>query len=360
MQWSFPIARVAGTDIRIHVTFFILLAWIGIVQFQQGGQAAAVEGIIFIVSIFACVVLHELGHALMARRYGINTPRITLLPIGGVAELERMPEKPGQEIMVAIAGPLVNVVIALVLVYGFGAVMSAEALEALENPTISFLSRLAAVNIILVLFNLIPAFPMDGGRVLRALLATRYSRTHATEIAARIGQGLAFVFGFLGLISGNVLLVFVAVFVYMAASGEAMAVNLQDAAKSVDVKDAMITEFETLGPNSTLDDAVEVLLRTTQHEFPVVDGAGKVRGVLTREAMVAGLQLSGKSTPVIEVMAKDMPIVGVHDGLETALKSLQKASVSVIGVVDGSGKLIGYINRENIGELMMVRAAIAH
>ena len=358
MQWSFPIARIAGSEIRVHVTFFLLLAWIGIVQFRQGGQTAALEGIAFVISIFACVVLHELGHAVAARRYGIKTPRITLLPIGGVAEMERMPENPRHEIVVAVAAPLVNVLIALVLVFGFGAVLSADAMGAIENPAQNFLNRVAAVNVILVLFNLIPAFPMDGGRVLRALLSTYYSRTRATDIAARIGQALAFAFGFLGLVSGNVLLVFVAIFVYLAASGEAMAVNLQDAARSVDVRDAMITEFETLGPNAILDDAVELLLRTTQHEFPVVDGADKVRGVLTREALVAGLQTGGRAMPVIEVMAKDMPLVGVNEGLEAALKSLQGSSTSVVGVVDGSGKLIGYINRENVGELMMVRAAI--
>ncbi|MCG6856591.1 MAG: site-2 protease family protein [Salaquimonas sp.] len=358
MQWSFPIVRVAGSEIRVHVTFFLLLAWIGIVQFQEGGQKAAIEGIAFVIAIFACVVLHELGHAIAARRYGIKTPRITLLPIGGVAELERMPENPLHEIVVAVAGPLVNVVIAAILVYGFGAVLSADAMQAIENPALSFLSRVAAVNVILVLFNLIPAFPMDGGRVLRALLSMRYNRTKATDIAANIGQGLAFVFGFLGLISGNVLLVFVAIFVYLAASGESMAVSLQDAAKSVEVKDAMITEFETLGPNSTLDDAVEALLRTTQHEFPVIDSSNNVRGVLTREALVSGLQHGGRATPVIEVMAKDMPVVNIGDGLEEALKRLQQSSASVVGVVNGDGKLIGYINRENIGELMMVRAAI--
>ena len=362
MHWSFPIAKVAGSEIRVHVTFFLLLAWIGIVQFQQGGQPAAIEGVAFVIAIFACVVLHELGHAIAARRYGIKTPRITLLPIGGVAELERMPENPLHEIIVAVAGPLVNVVIALVLVYGFGAVLSADAMEAIENPALSFLSRVAAVNVVLVLFNLIPAFPMDGGRVLRALLATRFSRTKATDIAARTGQGLAFVFGFLGLITGNVLLVFVAIFVYLAASGEAMAVNLQDAARSLDVRDAMITEYETLGPNATLDDAVELLLRTTQHEFPVIDGGRHVRGVLTREAMVAGLQASGRETPVVDVMDRDVPMADLDGGLEAALKKLQSGGMAggaaIVAITDADGKLAGYINRENIGELVMVRTAI--
>jgi Zn-dependent protease len=195
MSWSFPIARLLGSEIRIHVTFFLLLAWIGIAHYQRGGWPAAIEGIVFILALFACVIAHEFGHALAARRYGIRTPDITLLPIGGLARLERMPEKPGQEIVVALAGPAVNVVIALVLILIMNARFDMQALQQLDNPALSFIVRLASVNIFLVLFNLIPAFPMDGGRVLRALLALRFSRTQATNIAARIGQALAFVFG---------------------------------------------------------------------------------------------------------------------------------------------------------------------
>jgi Zn-dependent protease len=183
MQWSFRIGRLAGSEIRIHVTFFLLLLWIGIVHFRIGGSGAATEGITFVIAVFACVVLHELGHAVAARRYGIRTPRITLLPIGGVAELESMPEKPSEEIVVALAGPLVNVVIAAVLILVVGTSVDPDALASMEDPRVGFWARLAAVNIWLVLFNLIPAFPMDGGRVLRALLATRYSRVRATEIA---------------------------------------------------------------------------------------------------------------------------------------------------------------------------------
>lgn len=173
MQWSYPILRVGGTEIRIHLTFLLLLVWIGIAYFQEGGTSAAIEGVGFIGAVFACVVLHELGHVAAASRYGIRTPKITLLPIGGVAELERLPEKPSEEIVVALAGPLVNVVIASFLVVALGTTVGVDALTSMDNPRVAFVARLAAVNIWLVLFNLIPAFPMDGGRVLRALLATR-------------------------------------------------------------------------------------------------------------------------------------------------------------------------------------------
>jgi len=358
LQWSYPILRVGGTEIRIHLTFLLLLAWIGIAYFQQGGTAAAVEGVGFIGAVFACVVLHELGHAAAASRYGIRTPKITLLPIGGVAELERLPEKPSEEIIVALAGPLVNVVIAAFLVVVLGATVGTEALTSMESPRVAFVARLAAVNIWLVLFNLIPAFPMDGGRVLRALLSMRYSRVRATEIAGTIGQFAAFAFGFLGLVAGNVLLIFVAIFVYLAATAETQAIGLQDAARAVDVRDAMISRFESLPVTAHLEQAAQALLRTTQHEFPIVDGAGRLRGVLTRTGLVAGLQQSGGQGPVVEAMVADIPVVRDHEKLGTALEYLQKGAAPAVGVVDAGGGLVGYVTIENIGELMMLRSAV--
>ena len=359
MQWSFPIGRVFGTEIRIHLTFFLLLLWIGIAHLQSGGTAAAVDGVLFVVAVFACVVLHELGHALAARRYGIRTPKITLLPIGGVAQLERMPENPREEIVVALAGPAVNVLIAAILIVLLGAQPTEATLTQIENPAPGFLARLAMVNVILVVFNLIPAFPMDGGRVLRALLAMRFSRVRATEIAARIGQFAAFLFGFLGLVGGNPLLIFVAIFVYLAASAEAQATGLQDAARNVRATEAMITSFETLGPTSTLDDAAHALLRTTQHEFPVVDGSGHLRGVLTRSAMVAAIEQAGMQAPVIDAMVRDIPTVPGNVMLTEAVEAMQKAAAPAVGVTGPDGKLAGYITAENIGELMMLRSAVA-
>lgn len=360
MQWSFPIGRVAGTELRIHLTFFLLLLWIGIVHFRVGGSAAAVEGILFIIAIFACVVLHEFGHALAARRYGIATPRITLLPIGGVAELERMPEKPSEEIVVALAGPLVNVVIAAVLILVLGARVEPEALAELENPAVGFLARLAMVNVVLVVFNMIPAFPMDGGRVLRALLSTHYPRARATRIAATVGQIAAFGFGFLGLLGGNPLLIFVAIFVYLAATAESQATGLQEAARAVAIRDAMITSYETLGPDATLSAAGEALLRTTQHEFPVLDGAGRLRGFLTRAALVEGIAASGLDAPVLDVVARDIPDLPPSARLSEALDALHKTRAPAVAILGLDGKLEGYVTMENIGELMMLRSANEH
>jgi stage IV sporulation protein FB len=360
MPWSITIARVAGSEIRIHLTFLILLAWVGFAEYANGGPAAALDGVLFIIAVFACVVLHELGHAIAARRYGITTPDITLLPIGGLARLSRIPEKPGEEIVIAIAGPLVNVVIAAVLILILGARFDPATMGDIEQSAPGFLTRLAAVNIWLVLFNLIPAFPMDGGRVLRALLAFRMGRRRATELAARIGQGLAFFFGFWGLMSGNVLLVFIAIFVYLAASSEAGDVSMREAARSVAVDRAMVRVFESLGTNATVDDAAEALLRTTQREFPVVDGGGRLRGFLGRNDMIAALKASGPTTPVIDVMKRDVPSVRSGQPLEMAVRLMQEKQASEVAVVDGEEKFVGYVSRENLAEFLMIEDAEAH
>ena len=357
MAWSFPIGRLFGSEVRIHLTFFILLLWIGVAHYQQGGMPAAVDGVIFIIAIFACVVAHEFGHALMARQFGIRTPDITLLPIGGLARLERMPEKPGQEILVALAGPAVNLVIALVLILFLGAQVDVDAIEELDNPALGFAARLAAVNLFLALFNLIPAFPMDGGRVLRAVLAIRLDRSKATRVAATIGQGLAFGFGFLGLMAGNPMLVFIAIFIYLAAGVEAQTTGLKEAARTMGVREAMITRFEALGPHSSVGDAANALIRTTQHEFPVIDGSGRLRGVLTRNAMIRALHQHGPNHPVLDVMDSDIPEVSIATRLDIALDRMQSVNAPAIGVNDADGSLAGYITAENIGELMMIRDA---
>lgn len=357
MAWSFPIARIFGSELRVHVTFFLLLIWIGIAHYQQGGVGTAVNGVLFILALFACVVAHEFGHALAARRYGIRTPDITLLPIGGLARLERMPEKPSEEIIVALAGPAVNVVIALVLMLFLDARFEIATIEALDDPALNFLARLATVNIFLVIFNMIPAFPMDGGRVLRALLATRYSRSKATRIAARIGQGFAFFLGFVGLL-GNPLLIFIAIFVYIAASSESHATELQEIARKIGVRDAMITKFESLSPSATIADAADALLSTTQVEFPVLDGNGRLRGFVTRKSMIDVLGKSGKRAPALEAMLTGIPVVPIGERLDIAFRAMQSSGAPAVGVEDAAGKLVGYITAENIGELIMLETTI--
>jgi Zn-dependent protease/predicted transcriptional regulator len=353
MRWSIKVARIAGTDVRIHITFLLFLAWIGFSYYRMGGAAAAVPGVLFVLALFGCVLLHEFGHALAARSFGISTPDITLLPIGGVARLQRMPDKPWQELIVAIAGPLVNVVIAAVLILFLGHPPSLANIEQVESPGVAMLSKLASVNVMLVLFNLIPAFPMDGGRVLRSLLAMTLPYGRATQIAAWIGQALAFVFGFLGLFS-NPLLVFIALFIFLGAQQEAAMVQMKDLSMNLTVSEAMVTHLVRLPPDATLEDAVEALLRTSQHEFPVVDADDRVLGVLTRDGLIGALKHKGSTTVVSEVMQRDLPVVRADEPFDKAFHLMQQSAFPALPVVDRLGRLLGLITPENVGELMMV------
>jgi Zn-dependent protease len=356
MSGSIKLFDVGGTTVRLHPTFFLLLLWIAAVYWIRGGPAVAIGGVVFIALLFVCVLLHEFGHVWVARMYGIHTRDITLLPIGGVAAMERMPEKPGQEIAVALAGPAVNLIIAFALVMLLGDGIDPTDVARLEEPHASLMARVAAANLALFVFNLVPAFPMDGGRVLRALLTLKLGFRRATQVAAWIGQGLAIAFGFVGLF-GNPLLILIAIFIFMAASAEAGQVQARDLARGYLASQAMITTFQTLSPSSTADDAATLLLRTTQQEFPVTDGAGHLRGVLTREALITALKDRGGATPVLDIMARDIPTVPASACLETVFEALQKGPVSVIGVVDPQQRLVGYVTAENIAEMLTIRSS---
>ena len=248
-----------------------------------------------------------------------------------------------------------NVAIAAVLYLALGGISPADGL-AVENPGVGLLQRLASVNLFIAVFNLIPAFPMDGGRVLRALLARRLGYGRATQIAASVGQALAFALGLLGLF-GNPLLIFIALFVYLAASSEAHAIQMREASRGMLAEDAMITRFEGLNMASRVDDAVECLIRTTQHEFPVVDEAGRLRGMLTRDEMIKALKERGPATPVVEVMRTDIPQVEQRRSLVEALRPMQEQKLPAVGIVDRDGRFVGFVTPENVGELMMVQAA---
>jgi len=356
MSWSFPIGRLFGSDVRVHATFFLLLAWIAAAAWIAGGAASAAANLLFVLALFACVLAHEFGHALMARRYGIATPDITLLPIGGLARLERMPERPGQEIAVALAGPAVNVVIWAVLTLVLGAETSIAGLTGIEDPDQGFLARLAAVNLFLVLFNMIPAFPMDGGRVLRAALSLVLPRVTATRVAAMAGQALAFGFGFLGLTAGNPVLVLIGVFVFLAAAAESGDVALRETARNLAARDAMITAFETLAPGDSMDAAAAALIRTTQGEFPVVDPAdGRLIGFVTRGAILSAFAGEGTRVPVSGAV-QPVPSVRLTAPLTEALDALSDGGRPAVAVTDRAGVFLGYITRENIGELMVIRS----
>lgn len=355
MTWSFTFGSIAGTAIRVHVTFFLLLLWIAASAWAQGGEQAALRNLVFIIALFACVLAHEFGHIFAARIFGIRTPVVTLLPIGGVASLERIPEEPRQSLIVALAGPAVNVVIAFLLAGVFGATMP-DRVEKIDDHTVSLVSRLMATNLFLALFNMIPAFPMDGGRVLHALLAMRMGNARAIQIAARIGQAVAFLLGFIGLF-GNPMLIFIAIFVYVAAAGEAQQTVFRDAVRGLSVTDAMETGFAKLEAGATLADAVDLLLATPQRELPVVDGHGKLIGILSREDLIKALVDKPRDAPVVEVMRPAGDSLRLGGDLEAALQTLGESDAGAIGVTDADGRLVGLLTRENVAEMMMIKAA---
>lgn len=355
MQWSWKLGRLAGIPIQVHWTFLILIGWVILTYASQGASTAEVaQGLTLVLVMFGCIVLHELGHAVTARRFGVNTKNITLLPIGGVAQLERMPEEPREEFLVAIAGPAVNVAIAAGL---FGVLAASGTIggpNALANLRGNLLVQLMWVNIIVVLFNLLPAFPMDGGRILRSLLAMKLDYLRATKIAAGIGQAMAIVFGFAGLF-GNFFLLFIAIFVYLGAQAEAQQVEMRVAVSGVRVADAMMTRVRALTPTTTLRDAVHELLAGAQQDFPVLrDGA--VLGMLFRRDLVAALKQQGDATPVADVMVQDCHTARADEPLHAALARLREGQCTSLPVI-ADGRLVGLLTLENVGELMMVSPA---
>jgi Zn-dependent protease/CBS domain-containing protein len=354
MPWSWKLVRIAGIDVYVHATFFMLVAWIALVHWNESQNLAAViEGVAFILTLFGCVVIHEFGHALTAARYGIRTRDITLLPIGGLARLERMPDDPIQELWVALAGPATNVVIAIVLFAWLQASGAWEAVEGIGVTTGAFAERVMFANVLLAAFNLLPAFPMDGGRALRALLATRMEYTRATQWAAMVGQGMAIFFGFLGL-QGNPMLIFIALFVWIGAGQEASVVQMKSALAGIPLRRAMLTDFRTLTPSSTLGDAVDLLLTGSQQDFPVVAN-GRIEGMLTRSDLVKALTQRGRTAVVAESI-RECPVAEASEMLETVLGRLQGRDCHTIPVLE-HGALIGLVTMDNVGEFLMIHAA---
>ncbi|MFI4877187.1 MAG: site-2 protease family protein [Blastopirellula sp. JB062] len=379
MKWSLRIGTLFGIGVYVHFTFLIILIWFAAIHWTRGDDLSdALLGMGMVVAIFAIVVLHELGHALAARRYGIGTKDITLLPIGGVARLERMPEDPKQEFVVAIAGPLVNVFLAIVFLVlalligtlGSDRSMALQYLSSVidENSSISTMTDLTiwqqaasicfvmfGFNVIMVIFNLLPAFPMDGGRVLRAFLAMNMDYVKATQIAAGVGQMMAFLFGFAGLFY-NPFLVFIALFVWMGATSEASMVTRKFALTGIPIRSAMITHFQIVRPDETLGAAAGHVLAGFQQDFPVVEG-DRVVGMLTKHDLLKALAENGNAAAVSTVMRTDFQVATPGEMLQTAYERLQQGACNSMPVVAG-GELVGVIDLENVGEFIAIRSAL--
>ena len=358
MNRSLKIGSVAGIGIFLHWTFAVLLVGIFAFYLYQGTTVvAALIGVAMILVVFGCVVLHELGHALMARRYGVPTEHITIYPIGGVARLQRIPEEPVKEFWIALAGPAVNVVIAFIL--GIALVVTGGSLvptDLMQPDGGRFLATLMWLNVILVVFNLLPAFPMDGGRILRALLATQMDYARASQIAANIGQGMAVLFGIVGLFVFNPFLIFIALFVFFGAQQESQQAMMRAVTRGVPVRQVMLTRFATLASEDTLDDAVEELLAGSDQDFPVVrDGA--VVGVLTRKHLLRSIAEVGRQARVAEVVEEGCLVVEDTMMLEAAFAEMRERGCTTVPVVHG-GALVGLLTLENVGELLMISSAL--
>ncbi len=359
MGQSIRLFSVRGIDIRMHITFPLILIWSAL-QFgfiSQGGWSGAIFGVVATLLLFAVVVLHELGHSVAAQYYGVDVAQIVLLPIGGVAQLARMPEKPIQEFVIAIAGPAVNFAlaillggIALLVGVSFNLDQLPSLLLSLERPNLlTLFGYVFSSNLLLGIFNLIPAFPMDGGRVLRALLATRMTYPRATTTAVVIGQVLAIAMGIFGFMQGNFFWVLIALFIYSGAGQERQLVLARDTLSGLTVGQAFSRGARILTPEQSLQDAIDLTLNTFQSDFPICDGS-KLVGLLTHARLVEALNRHGPGIAVSEVMLRDIEPVEPADEVFSAQQKLAEAHVEALPVVQ-AGEFLGLITNRDISEI---------
>ncbi len=351
MKWSFKIGKLFGIPIRVHLTFLLLLFFIGYVGSKQGGSEGAILGMIVIVFIFICVILHEVGHSLVAVHYGIKVNDIILLPIGGVSRMEEIPEDPKQEITISIVGPLVSFGLAILFFILASAIHQSINFKQINLFNRNVVASLFWINLVLGLFNLIPAFPMDGGRVLRGILATRMESMKATKIAVSVGQGFAILLFFFGIFF-NWWMALIAIFIYLGAEGEERMVAVRSSLGKSSVKLAMLTDVHTVSPDETVGEVLERICHGLQQDFPVEQG-DEVVGILSREAIFSALHKHEKSILVKEVMQKDFVSTSEDASLSEIYKTMIAHRLHVIPVMKDK-KLRGMINLEQIGKYHMI------
>jgi Zn-dependent protease/CBS domain-containing protein len=341
--------RILGVPVRLHFTFVLLVVFL-IAIGARGGQSATMN-VVYILALFGSVLLHELGHVAVSRRYGIKTREIVLYPIGGVAQLEKSP-KPREELWIALAGPAVNLLIALAMAAFLLPIGVTDAFRSVTDPTdANLLARIAVGNLILAAFNMIPAFPMDGGRVLRALMARRVPEEVATRRAASAGRFFAILIGLFGLLSGQFMLMFIALFVYIGATQETVVATGRALTSGVPVRAAMVTDYRTLQHGNTIREAANLLLATSQHDFPVVIGE-QVIGLLGRTALLRGMAVDGPDAYVAGIMTREFPRVSPDEDLTDILPVMAETSCAL--VMQGE-RLLGLLTRENVSEFLMLR-----
>ncbi len=356
---SFRLFTVQGIEIKVHITFPLILVWAAVQFGLLGGDgfalAGAAFGVVVTLLLFACVVIHELAHSLTSTWMGYPVKDIVLLPLGGVSQIEEMPERPGEEFLMAIAGPLSNVVIAFLL--GLLSLFTRTSLfsglrRVLTDPmTLGWadtLPYLLLTNLALAAFNLIPAFPMDGGRVLRSLLATVIPQAQATDVAVRIGQGFAWLLGLGGLLTGNLIWILIAIFVYSGAAQEGRMMRIQAILEGMKVRQAFSRNVQAISPDDPVSRAADLTLESFQSDFPVCD-EGQIVGLLTHTDIIRSLKMRQPDTPVREVMRTDFSTLHVDDGLFEVHQRMQQAGVDALPVAEG-GHFAGLLTSRDVNE----------
>lgn len=355
MQWSFRAGKILGIEFRIHITFPLLLLFIYLSEAARGGAEQGLRAVLFVSAIFASVLIHEIGHALIARCYGREAKSITLLPIGGIATMEEMPEKPIQEITMSLVGPFINLAIAVILYIFIGGWSGIGTPRLSPGSIYQFITELIKVNIILAVFNLITAFPMDGGRVLRGILASRMDYIKATSAAVSIGQALAMFFIFFGIFF-NWWLALIGFFLYVGAGSEKQQVMLRSVLHRVPASEAMVTDFQQLKPNEMLSEALEHIYHGCQEDFPVVGDRG-VEGVLTRMRVLSAIHERNFTIPVAEIMDRNFISADLRTPLDDIYRKLSADNKTSIVIMD-NGQLKGMLCLDNISRFFMFQAAV--
>lgn len=372
MGTSATLFKLFGIEVRVHWSFVLILAY-GAFAYSSGAANAligALYGILVILLLFVCVTLHEFGHALVAKYYKVNVPHITLLPIGGVASLERMPDKPLQEFLIAIAGPLVNFVIAvllfplLLLLRGFqtGSLTYnnvSEFINQIQSPgVVNLLVYLVVTNLALGIFNLLPAFPMDGGRILRALLAMAIAYVDATRIAVFVGRIMAALFALWGILNGNIFLLLIAFFIYVGGGSEQEAVESRAVLRNIVAEQALTHNAVNLYTSERVDRAVDLIMNSYQTDYPIMDLSGKFVGVLTRARLIRALKEVGPEARVVDVMlkAEEVPICGPTQDLSVVWETMVTKGSRVVAIKRGN-QFLGLLTLDDISEVFQVYGA---
>jgi len=354
MRGTIRLTRVFGIDIDIHVTFFLLLGFFFLLL--------GAKGLVLIVGIFFFVTIHELCHSLVAAKFGIKVKRITLLPIGGVASMEEIPTKPYQELLISLAGPLSNILIVLIFYYPLRGFLGEETLmyplkvitgQVKFSGQFNVIAHIYWINLVLAVFNMIPAFPMDGGRVLRALLSYKMTRKDATRVAVRLGHIFALIFIYFGIVYGHIFLIIIAVFIYMAATGEGFQVALQETIKEYRVRDILSENFVYVNPDTPLSKILELTFHTHQEDYPVME-EGRVEGVVTRKEIIRAVHENRDDITAERLMRRDIPYVKINDRLHDVQKVMGKFSTHAV-IVKKKDEVVGIITLEDINRVYVMK-----